>query len=462
MEPSVLCGCQFRRVEEQDDRSEAICDAMSIEKIVGQTARGTSRKRKRFMYSMPSDEVGPRDFKKVRLMCARRLKHTRGTGNRSGLEEFDAESDCDITPFDAELMQKHNFVQGKSSTYLAGSSLTASSSDYESPDYNRQYYNCKYCTFKTRRETNCKEHMQKKHGRTHERVRFRGKVVRTPGQTPPTPSMEYSPSPEPSTSTNVGETGPTSPSDAYNGSGPESTRLNSIPGLPGEQPLSVQYLSRSAHQYDNSVLSKISTVLDKAYPHNLEYSVYDPRYIQSSGDPSTASPHLNIGGFWSPSDLSDVQHGSGTGEYGRGMATSVSAAYQTLPYKARPSKRESRITNDIATDNFYERMVTLTPQQSPLRLSNTGHSEAPPPLPPPKIVNDSGETIDTADLISPNWCGGVVDDTPPNFSLLDDFFGGSLFDGDPSGPTMILPIFDFKGENLRSERGAALWSGTMH
>ena len=191
-ESSVLCGCQFRRVEEQDDRSEAIREAMSIEKIVGQTARGTSKKRRRLLESIPADEVGPRDFKKVRLMCARRLNHTRRTETRSGLKEFDAESDFDIIQFDAELMQ--NFVQGKSSTHLTGSSLTGSSSDYESPDYNRQYYNCNFCRFKTKYKKDCNEHMEREHGWTW--------GSSTPGQTPLTqfpyvPHGAYSPFPGP-------------------------------------------------------------------------------------------------------------------------------------------------------------------------------------------------------------------------------------------------------------------------
>ena len=59
-------------------------------------------------------------------------------------------------------------------------------------------------------------------------------------------------------------------------------------------------------------------------PHDLEYPVYDPRYIHTPGGPLTVSPHLDSGGFWYRSDLSDVQYGSGTGEYGRGMSISVS------------------------------------------------------------------------------------------------------------------------------------------
>ena len=79
IESSVFCGCQFRRIEEQDDQSEATRDAMSLEKIVGQVAPGTPEKRKRLTESIPSEEVGPSDFRKVRLMYSQRLPHTRRT-----------------------------------------------------------------------------------------------------------------------------------------------------------------------------------------------------------------------------------------------------------------------------------------------------------------------------------------------------------------------------------------------
>ena len=84
---SVFCGCQFRRIEAQDDQSEAIRDAMSLEKIVGQAAPGTPKKRKRLTESIPSEEVGPSDFKKIRLMCSQRLHHTHGTEKRPILEQ---------------------------------------------------------------------------------------------------------------------------------------------------------------------------------------------------------------------------------------------------------------------------------------------------------------------------------------------------------------------------------------
>ena len=54
---------------------------------------------------------------------------------------------------------------------------------------NPRYFHCKYCTFKTKRDSNCKQHMEKKHGWTYERVKGSAKLLRTPQRTPQTPSM---------------------------------------------------------------------------------------------------------------------------------------------------------------------------------------------------------------------------------------------------------------------------------
>lgn len=58
--------------------------------------------------------------------------------------------------------------------------------------------------------------------------------------------------------------------------------------------------------------------------HDLDYSVYDPRYVQAPDGPLGASPHLDSGGFWYRSDLSEAQYGNGTSDYGRGIPMSVS------------------------------------------------------------------------------------------------------------------------------------------
>ncbi|KIX02737.1 uncharacterized protein Z518_08679 [Rhinocladiella mackenziei CBS 650.93] len=61
------------------------------------------------------------------------------------------------------------------------------------------FYKCEFCEFRTKRESNCKQHQEKKHGWHYERAKGKDKATSTtkmtPAQTPRTPSMDYSPSP---------------------------------------------------------------------------------------------------------------------------------------------------------------------------------------------------------------------------------------------------------------------------
>ena len=68
-----------------------------------------------------------------------------------------------------------------------------------------KFYKCEFCEFRTKRESNCKQHQEKKHGWHYERAKGKDKATATtsatastrmtPAQTPRTPSMDYSPSP---------------------------------------------------------------------------------------------------------------------------------------------------------------------------------------------------------------------------------------------------------------------------
>ena len=62
---------------------------------------------------------------------------------------------------------------------------------------NPVFYKCDFCEFRTKRESNCKQHQEKKHGWNYERAKGKDKAITkmTPAQTPKTPSMDYSPSP---------------------------------------------------------------------------------------------------------------------------------------------------------------------------------------------------------------------------------------------------------------------------
>ncbi|RMZ84227.1 hypothetical protein DV738_g848, partial [Chaetothyriales sp. CBS 135597] len=61
-------------------------------------------------------------------------------------------------------------------------------------DPNPYFYYCKFCEFKTKRESNCKQHQEKKHNWTYSRAKGKDKntsTKMTPAQTPQTPAMEY-------------------------------------------------------------------------------------------------------------------------------------------------------------------------------------------------------------------------------------------------------------------------------
>lgn len=62
------------------------------------------------------------------------------------------------------------------------------------------FFKCEFCEFRTKRESNCKQHMEKKHGWHYERAKGKDKAASsvtrmTPAQTPQTPSIDFSPSP---------------------------------------------------------------------------------------------------------------------------------------------------------------------------------------------------------------------------------------------------------------------------
>merc|ERR1711939_718216 len=61
-------------------------------------------------------------------------------------------------------------------------------------DPNPHFYQCQFCEFKTKRESNCKQHMEKKHSWNYERAKGKDKnmtMKMTPGQTPQTPALDY-------------------------------------------------------------------------------------------------------------------------------------------------------------------------------------------------------------------------------------------------------------------------------
>lgn len=200
-------------------------------------------------------------------------------------------------------------------------------------DPNPQFYNCKYCSFKTKRESNCKQHMEKKHGWTYERVKGSGKVVRTPGQTPQTPSMDYSPSPVPSTSTNIWETGSTTTSDAYQASGMHT---------PLDQAQIMDFNTFPAAPYSGSLFpGEVSQFIQSEDDLGYETSMQAPTYPTSTYGSRYTAPintHLTAG------------------QYGR---SPVTPAYSNITYdQESPMMKRMEVKIDYTSPDTYNGIPT--------------------------------------------------------------------------------------------------------
>ena len=100
---------------------------------------------------------------------------------------------------------------------------------------NPHFYHCQFCPFKTKRDSNCKQHMEKKHNWQYDRVKGvgKGKAVGTPSATPQlTPQTESA----------------STPISLDYSSVQDSTAPNSAMPTPFEQPLE----SYSGYHYETS------------------------------------------------------------------------------------------------------------------------------------------------------------------------------------------------------------------
>lgn len=200
-------------------------------------------------------------------------------------------------------------------------------------DPNPQYYNCKYCSFKTKRESNCKQHMEKKHNWTYERVKGSAKVVRTPGQTPQTPSMDYSPSPAPSTNTNIWETASADTSDTYNASGMHT---------PLDQAAVMDFNSFPTAPYSGSLFPNQASQYTQAEDDlGFETSMQAPAY-----------PTPAYGGRYT----APINTQPSMGQYGR---SPVTPAYSTITYdQESPAMTRMEMKIDYTSPDTYNGMPT--------------------------------------------------------------------------------------------------------
>ncbi len=146
---------------------------------------------------------------------------------------------------------------------------------------NPQFYKCDFCEFRTKRESNCKQHQEKKHGWNYERAKGKDKAVTgkmTPAQTPRTPSMDYSPSPAVSVRT-WDDTSSISGSIA--GSMPGSNAMT-----PFEQPLnSFDTFNPTPVTYSNPIFPRASPASAGPYNSGQDFD-FNSAPFQSSYQPA--------------------------------------------------------------------------------------------------------------------------------------------------------------------------------
>ena len=273
-------------------------------------------------------------------------------------------------------------------------------------DPNPQYYNCKYCSFKTKRESNCKQHMEKKHGWTYERVKGSGKVVRTPGQTPQTPSMDYSPSPAPSTNTNIWETGSNTNSDAFTASGMHT---------PLDQAAVMDFNTLPIAQYSGSL-----------FPHQSSQYVQaddDMGFETSMPAPAFAMP-ASYGRYSAPINTQPVQ-----GQYGHSPAT---PAYSTITYD-----QESPVMTRMEMKIDYTSPDTYTGLPTPNSNNYLQPHSRNPSISYESPMNMDGQAFGEDTVLMNGMGNGMNLDAFVSHSQLpaDDF---TLFNDD-AGPSNYMP-----------------------
>ena len=251
-------------------------------------------------------------------------------------------------------------------------------------DPNPRYYYCTYCNFKTKRDSNCKQHMEKKHGWQYDRVKGIAKTVRTPGQTPQTPSMDYSPatgSPAPS---NMGW-GASSASASAAGSSAMVTPLEqAVPSFDGYSPASNQPYALFPREQQHYTPSYSSSNHDSLRRGSLPQQTVSTSY--NYGQNMHTSP-------MSPFTTTPATPGSGAYSYGQSPYNSYNIdinlgqdyAYNTgmptpNPNYLQPTSRNPSLSYNSPLDEPTEQFFTMPPP-APTMQANldtfSGHNDLP-------------------------------------------------------------------------------------
>jgi hypothetical protein len=219
---------------------------------------------------------------------------------------------------------------------------------------NPALYYCKYCSFKTKRDSNCKQHMEKKHGWIYERVKGNAKSTSTPQQTPQTPNMST-----PSASDDWGNTSVygsdrgstftpyTASMDDFQESVPAAANPYQVSLFPNTQPLGGAYgyhspeLNFNTSPYGTASSAPTSANMDFTSPYS-----HGQNYFETPLTPArTAGQAFNV----TPSNPLHIDidyHGN----YPAGLPTPGS--YSLQPQSRNPSM--SHISPMISGDDLYQ------------------------------------------------------------------------------------------------------------
>ena len=224
--------------------------------------------------------------------------------------------------------------------------------DKHDPD--PKFYKCMFCEFRTKRQSNCKQHMEKKHDWEYARAKGKDKSLHiTPAQTPQTPSMNYS-------------SGMQSPAMSYKSSAWDETSSiagsvsgnltgTSAPYTPYEQPL----------VYDFNQPTNYTAPLFPRETNNqaVNYNGFDAAFNQYQRQP-----------YISPTNTTPISPNI--------MGTPITPAYSNITGQS-PYLANMDITMDYSKPNEYHTLPTpdsfLQPHsrnpsishQSPMMYDNT-------------------------------------------------------------------------------------------
>jgi uncharacterized C2H2 Zn-finger protein len=238
---------------------------------------------------------------------------------------------------------------------------------------NPLFYKCEFCEFRTKRESNCKQHQEKKHGWHYERAKGKDKVVTkmTPAQTPRTPSMDYSPSPAVSVRT-------WDDASSIAGSMPGSNAMT-----PFEQPL---------------------TSFDTFNPTPVTYS--NPIFPRTA--PSSAASYTRLGEDFD-FNAAPFQNGYQPAQYPNMMTTPITPTYSNIT-EPSPYSGAMDITMDCNNQTSWNQGLPTPNSYFQPNSRNPSISEH-----SPMVAGPSGQSFNDAPLFSAD-----ADFPSSDFSL----FGG--------------------------------------